>query len=117
MKGCGDHLVEMGERGSGTRQAVFRVDLEPRTLWIRSPGELEETAHNGRVRLNPSNRPAGESAALPSRGFFNAAQGSYLSLTGRRPRIGPPPARLGGETSGGPGDDFRVENRQSEYVR
>ena len=35
--------------------------------WIRSPGELEETAHNGRVRLNPSSRPAVESAALPSR--------------------------------------------------
>ena len=81
MKGCGDHLVEMGERGSGTRQAVFRVDLEPRTLWIRSPGELEETAHNGRVRLNPSNRPAGESAALPSR----ASDGGGLQLASAHP--------------------------------
>ena len=32
MKGCGDHLVEMGERGSGTRQAVSAWILEPRTL-------------------------------------------------------------------------------------
>ena len=40
--------------------------------WIRSPGELEETAHNGRVRLKPSNRPAVESAALPSRATVTA---------------------------------------------
>ena len=60
MKGCGDHLVEMGERGSGTRQAVSAWIWSPGP-WIRSPGQLEETAHNGRVRLNPSNRPAGES--------------------------------------------------------
>ena len=80
MKGCGDHLVEMGERGSGTRQAVSAWIWSPGP-WIRSPGELEETAHNGRVRLNPSNRPAGESAALPSR----ASDGGGLQLASAHP--------------------------------